>query len=233
MVALKVRKQNPHVYKRALNGTLPKEIRILDVAEVSESFDARKDCKQREYHYFFLRKQMDIEKMRVAAEKLKGSHDFRNFCKINVMATTNFVRYIMDVKIGKVEEIQFDPFIMDYGKVNEVNDHPEFKHGPEKIEELKERHLREFAEPEVKNPFDQFYIRIKSNAFLWHQIRCIVTILFQIGKGLDEEKVMDDLLNIEKMPSRPGYHYADPRYLTLTDCVYDPEPFDGDRYVLG
>ena len=43
---------------------------------------------------------------------------------------------------------------------------------------------------------------------------------------------MDDLLNIEKMPTRPGYPYADPRYLTLTDCVYDPEPFEGQRYLL-
>lgn len=81
------------------------------------------------------------------------------------------------------------------------------------------------------NPFDQYYIRIKSNAFLWHQIRCIVTILFQIGKGVDDESIIDDLLDIEKFKSRPGYPYADPRYLTLTDCVYDPDPF-GERYIL-
>lgn len=176
---------------------------------------------------------MDIEKMRTAAAKLKGSHDFRNFCKLNVINTTNFVRYIMDVKIGKVEEIEFNPFIVDYGKVNELQQKPDFKNGEEKIEDLKKEHFEQFMEPEVANPFDQFYIRIKSNAFLWHQIRCIVTMLFQIGKGLDEESVMDDLLDIEKTKSRPGYHYADPRFLTLTDCVYDPEPFGGERYVLG
>jgi hypothetical protein len=71
-----------------------------------------------------MRKNMDIEKMRRAAEKLKGSHDFRNFCKQNVMATTNFVRHIMEVTIAPVEEIAFNPFIKDYGKLNELGLYP-------------------------------------------------------------------------------------------------------------
>lgn len=176
---------------------------------------------------------MDIGKMKTAAAKLKGTHDFRNFCKMNVMATTNFVRHIMDVKIGRVEEINFNPFIIDYGKVNELESYADQEKKAQLLENLKKEHFEKYLEEEISNPFDQYYIRIKSNAFLWHQIRCIVTILFQIGSGLDEERVMDDLLNIEKYKSRPGYHYADPRFLTLTDCVYDPEPFGGKRYVLG
>ena len=121
VVAFKARDlKELEAYKRALNGRLPDEIRVLDVAQVAADFDARKDCKQREYHYFFMRKNMDIEKMRRAAEKLKGSHDFRNFCKQNVMATTNFVRHIMEVTIAPVQEIKFDPFIRDYGKINEL-----------------------------------------------------------------------------------------------------------------
>ena len=66
---------------------------------------------------------------------------------------------------------------------------------------------------------------------MWHQIRCIVTILFQIGRGVDDEGIVEDLLDIDKFKSRPGYPYADPRYLTLTDCVYDPDPF-GTRFIL-
>ena len=67
---------------------------------------------------------MDISKMKSAASKFKGSHDFRNFCKLNVLSTTNFTRHIMDINIGKVEEIEFNPFIPDYGKVNELERHP-------------------------------------------------------------------------------------------------------------
>ena len=111
---------------------------------------------------------MDIEKMKTAAAKLKGTHDFRNFCKMNVMATTNFVRHVMDVKIGKVEEIEFNPFIPDYGKVNELEGYPDAPNRDQLLENLKTKHFEKYLEPEIANPFDQFYIRIKSNAFLWH-----------------------------------------------------------------
>jgi tRNA pseudouridine38/39 synthase len=60
----------------------------------------------------------------------------------------------------------------------------------------------------------------------------MVTVLFNIGNGTDSVDIVSDLLDVEKMKARPGYPYADPRYLTLSDCVYDPEPFSGKRYVL-
>ena len=45
VIAFKARDLELNVYKNALNGTLPHEIRVLDAAKVDDNFDARKDCK--------------------------------------------------------------------------------------------------------------------------------------------------------------------------------------------
>jgi tRNA pseudouridine38/39 synthase len=37
------------------------------------------------------------------------------------------------------------------------------------------------------------YFLIQGNAFLWHQIRCMVAMLFYIGKGLEEPTIVDEL----------------------------------------
>lgn len=74
-------------------------------------------------------------------------------------------------------------------------------------------------------------IEVNGNAFLWHQIRCIVAILLLIGEGLEEESLITDLLDIEGMPRKPLYPLADPSGLVLYDCFFrdiDP-PFTIDE----
>lgn len=183
-----------------MNGVLPEDIRILDIAFVPDDFNARFACIGREYRYFFLRRDKDIGLMKEASKHLIGTHDFRNFCKLNVLATTNYVRTIRELEINEVEEMTFNPWL------DEEN--------------------REIEEEKTKNPFDQFYIRISADAFIWHQIRCIVTVLFNIGLSLDPPEVITDLLDVEKTPRRPGYHFADPRYLVLSDCYFKEDPFE-------
>ncbi len=82
---------------RMLNGTLPKDIRVLEIKKCrKESFDARRNCLYRVYKYFFVRERHDIDKMRQAAGYLIGRHDFRNFCKMNLDQTTNFQRTFLN-----------------------------------------------------------------------------------------------------------------------------------------
>lgn len=66
-------------YASMMNNLLPPDIRIHGYAVVSPYFDARFSCLYREYKYFFNLKNMDLEKMKVAASKLVGTYDFRNF----------------------------------------------------------------------------------------------------------------------------------------------------------
>jgi len=54
---------------------------VLAFAHVNDDFNARFSCIYREYKYFFFEDKMEIDKIKEAATKFLGSHDFRNFCK--------------------------------------------------------------------------------------------------------------------------------------------------------
>lgn len=67
-----------------------------------------------------------------------------------------------------------------------------------------------------------FYeIIIVGQAFLYHQIRCIMTIIFLVGSKKEPPVVVRDLLDLEKCPSRPNYNRASPLPLSLFDCEYN------------
>lgn len=91
-------------YGSIINNLLPDDIRIQGYAVVPPYFDARFSCLYREYKYFFNLKNMNLEKMKEATQKLIGTHDFRNFCKRdeNMIAEDeeeqNFYRRIFSIK---------------------------------------------------------------------------------------------------------------------------------------
>ncbi|HET6281049.1 MAG TPA: tRNA pseudouridine(38-40) synthase TruA [Polyangia bacterium] len=80
---------------RGLNSILPKDIAILEVAAVAETFDARFSARGKVYRYLIwnhlvrsplyarrswhCRSTLDLEIMRQAAAQLGGEHDFRAF----------------------------------------------------------------------------------------------------------------------------------------------------------
>ncbi|XP_078335395.1 uncharacterized protein LOC111134441 isoform X4 [Crassostrea virginica] len=57
-------------------------------------------------------------------------------------------------------------------------------------------------------------------AFLWHQIRCIVALLFMIGQGKEKPEIIDELLDIEKQPRKPQYTMASELPLNLFDAEF-------------
>lgn len=89
-------------YAQILNGILPPTIRISAVAYVAEGFNARFDCKSRSYRYLFHMFDMDVERMRAAAQSLVGEHDFRNFCKFSPSNTSHCVRRINSIEFSSV-----------------------------------------------------------------------------------------------------------------------------------
>jgi len=91
-------------YVRMLNGVLPEDIRILGACPVAVDFSARHHCQWREYKYFFLREDQDIDAMTSAATLLQGSHDFRNFCKMDAKVVSTFVRLIHHFQILPVHD---------------------------------------------------------------------------------------------------------------------------------
>jgi tRNA pseudouridine38-40 synthase len=81
--------------QRALNATLPDDVRILDVEERSPEFNARFDARHKTYHYLLwsggilppsvrhhvwhVPQPLDVPTMNAAAEILVGTHDFAAF----------------------------------------------------------------------------------------------------------------------------------------------------------
>ncbi|CAJ0757342.1 13474_t:CDS:2, partial [Entrophospora sp. SA101] len=97
----KIKKENQELpYLQILNRLLPNDIRIIAWAPVNKNFDARFNCKSRKYKYYFVQENLDIELMREAANKFLGTHDFRNFCKIDgSKQIKNFERTVLEVGI--------------------------------------------------------------------------------------------------------------------------------------
>lgn len=61
---------------------------------------------------------------------------------------------------------------------------------------------------------------IVGQAFLWHQIRCMMAVLFMVGRGDESPEIVDQLLDIETNPKKPEYNIASDLPLVLFDCVY-------------
>lgn len=85
----------PDVLVRAINAHLPDDVVVRDAADVPEAFDANRDAKRKLYRYVIhdgpvedpfqrrychhVKRRLDAEAMRRAAEALKGQHDFHSF----------------------------------------------------------------------------------------------------------------------------------------------------------
>ncbi|GKT17891.1 Pseudouridine synthase I, TruA like protein, partial [Aduncisulcus paluster] len=46
------------------------------------------------------------------------------------------------------------------------------------------------------SPYELYEMRIRGTAFLYHQVRCMTAILFEIGMGYESESLVEDLLDV-------------------------------------
>ena len=68
--------------------------------------------------------------------------------------------------------------------------------------------------------YDTCHFEIIGQAFLWHPIRCIVSILFMVGQKLESPDIVDHLLDVQTNPGKPSYPMADELPLVLHRCSY-------------
>ena len=72
-----------------------------------------------------------------------------------------------------------------------------------------------------------YYLEVKAESFLWHQVRCMATALLKIGEGEEDESFISSLLESEaKRPLQPAP--AEGLVLWDTDCGIEwiPIPMD-------
>nr|CAD7428975.1 unnamed protein product [Timema monikensis] len=97
-------------YTKILNRLLPEDIRVLAWRPAPPDLSARFQCKQRTYKYFFPRGDLNVQSsynglypkvMNSAARFIVGTHDFRNFCKMDVAnGVVNFTRSIVSAQVS-------------------------------------------------------------------------------------------------------------------------------------
>jgi tRNA pseudouridine38/39 synthase len=186
-----------HDYLQILNRLLPPTIRVLAWSPASDKFSARFSCTYRHYKYFFStatpQRNLDLDRMRAAASRLVGSHDFRNLCKLDPgKQITMFRRRVMRADIEPLNDYQ-----------------------------------------------DGMYVfNLVGSAFLYHQVRHIMAVLFLVGSGLEDPSVVTTLMNVEEgletvgvpgdvqsqvievVDRKPEYQMADALPLLLWECGY-------------
>ncbi len=218
-------------YCALLNRLLPPDIRILAWCPAPPiDFSARFSCRERQYRYFFTQPAfapaphhlevsgqskmkdgwLNIEAMREAAKLFEGEHDFRNFCKVDGgKQISNFSRRIFKADIDEV---------------------------PDQTTSLGFVNGEDFLPNGIGSGNPKLYtFTLHGSAFLWHQVRCMVAILFLVAQGLEKPSVVSELLDVEKNPRRPTYEMASDTPLVLWDCVFpyesDPERKDALQWV--
>lgn len=199
-------------YVQALNNVLPSTIRITGWSPVRPTFSARFDCRYRHYKYFFTEgapsalrtvhgsralpglhnagERLNIAAMREAAAKFLGEHDFRNFCRIlPVKQVKNFRREVHAISVDAVQPgwplrppLDRDPAW-----------DPSFPAYPADID--RDSGSAAFGQVQGER---MFVLNLRGSAFLYHQVRHMVAVLFMVGVGMEEPSVVDELLNVER-----------------------------------
>lgn len=54
----------------------------------------------------------------------------------------------------------------------------------------------------IEEEREMWYFQIEGQAFLWHQVRCMVALLFLIGKKREEVSIIKTMLSVESTPEQ-------------------------------
>ena len=65
------------------------------------------------------------------------------------------------------------------------------------------------------------FLTIEANGFLYHQIRCTMSVLFLVGQQLETPEIVQELLM--RGDAKPCYPLADETPLVLWECQFDPD----------
>ncbi|CAG2062138.1 unnamed protein product [Timema podura] len=146
--------------------------------------------------------------MNSAARFIVGTHDFRNFCKMDV--ANGVVSFIRSIVSAQVSVMSRDPHMSaDSGDTS----------GPRRSKSsLVPMGL---ASRSGVPGYDMCVLTLVGHAFLWHQVRCIMGLLLLVGQGKEEADVVQELLDVDSHPRKPQYSMASELPLNLFHCEYE------------
>ena len=126
----------------------------------------------------------------------------------------------------------FDSSGLDVGRLREACRHLEGEHDFRNFCKMDVENVKSFTrtvlsfvvcEPPI--PDGLHYFQIRGTAFLWHQVRCMVAILFMVGAGQEEPSLLPILLDLKATPKKPQYNMAPAAPLVLAATVFDGVSF--------
>jgi tRNA pseudouridine38/39 synthase len=193
-------------YIQLLNRVLPPDIRVLAwCPNPGSDFSARFNCKERRYRYFFTNPAyMCLPGSR--SDRRRGPED--GWLDINAMAEA----------AKKYEGLHDFRNLCKIDASKQISNFERriFHAGVHKVEPS-----LEVSEDGDVTPSPQLYwFEVRGSAFLWHQVRHLVAVLFLVGQGYEAPSIVDDLLDMENTPARPVYEMASDIPLVLWDCIF-------------
>jgi tRNA pseudouridine38/39 synthase len=106
---------------------------------------------------------LDIAAMQRAAEYLVGSHDFSNFCKMDVANVSNFRsgRRFFSLFFSDFHNLHVFLFVS--------------------RRDIYSAQIRPFDDSAADSSNAVWFFEVRGIAFLWHMGRCIMAVLFMVG----------------------------------------------------
>nr|XP_053637630.1 tRNA pseudouridine(38/39) synthase-like [Cherax quadricarinatus] len=232
----------PHFFSQ--DGVLPvnKVFKYL-----GREVNKRKNCIS--LFYLFL-VSLSNQEMNESAQYLVGYHDYRNFCKMDVgNGVVNFCRRILSVSISLVccDVHRIENPSLNNESLTTEQDKQDIKLNldlPCKfIHEATDRRRltsNNFLEHYGKNSgicnkkhhtdgYDMCVATIEGEAFLWHQVRAIMAILFLVGEGKEKPDIVKHLLDVENHPRKPQYCLASDVPLNLYGTTFEGVEWQWDN----
>ena len=157
---------DPLKLPKAINSSLPRDIRVLKAQECSESFHPIRDAKEKVYRYYFTNEQeanpiffdhianysfdLDMEQIEKALELIVGEHDFAAFqCEGTPVNST--IRTLFSASLNRMES-------------------------------------------ESLHPTGTYYFEFRGNGFLKQMVRLLVGAMWHVGRGKVEIKDLSNAL---------------------------------------
>jgi tRNA pseudouridine38/39 synthase len=197
LVALRVRSAPPGTapldYVGSLNRALPADVRVLSWRPAPAGFSARFSARWRQYKYFFWQ---------------DGSLD------THAMADAA-ARFVGVHDFRNVCKMDVDCV------ANYVRTIHSFSLQPEPDGNALASAV--LPPPAPGSGAQLWSLNVRGSAFLWHQVRCMASLLFMVGRCQEQPSVVSALLDVAQTPGKPAYDMAAEEPLLFYACGYDDE----------
>ncbi|KAF7188022.1 tRNA pseudouridine(38/39) synthase [Pseudocercospora fuligena] len=191
-------------YIQLLNRVLPPDIRVLAwCPDPPEDFSARFSCKERRYRYFFTNPAfVPLPGSRPKSENGRPGEGW-----LDVEA--------MEQAAKKYEGLH------DFRNLCKVDPSKQIADFSRRIFHagIHEVQSQRGIAADTSSP-KLYYFEVRGSAFLWHQVRHLVAVLFLVGQGYESPSIVDELLDTQKTPAKPHYEMASDIPLVLWDCIF-------------